>query len=65
MVTSLLKGWQCIATSVNDTKCFLSSVVKFFLTFAWICSNKLMEENQDGARRESKEIKFEDWLKCE
>ena len=60
MITSLLRGWQCTAASVNDTKCSLSCVVKFFLKFAWICSNKLMEENWDGARRESKEIKFED-----
>ena len=60
MITSLLRGWQCTATSVNDTKCSLSYVVKFFLKFAWICSNKLMGENRDGARRESKEIKFED-----
>jgi hypothetical protein len=60
MITSLLRGWQCIATFVNDTNCSLSSVVKFFWKFTWICSNKLTEENRDGARRESKEIKFED-----
>lgn len=60
MITSLLRGRTRIATSVNDTKCSLTSVVKFFLKFAWICSNKLMEEDRDGARQESLEIKFED-----
>lgn len=45
MITSFLRGWKCVATSVNDTKSSVISVVIFFLTFIRICSNKLMEEN--------------------
>lgn len=49
----------CIFPVDNDAHHSVMSVVKLFLKFVQICSNKFIEENWERAKQESKDLKIE------
>lgn len=63
-ITSSFQGCKCVRTSVfslwTTMLTILLSVVKLFLKFVQICSNKFIEESWEGGRQKSKDLKVED-----